>query len=95
VRSIEYARHFCICCLISEVSGEIVDFEGLREVRRLPSFDGIRLYGDIGGRIERTVDLISTWGIVLLVHEDRQTLRRDADIVHRTLKAVVSSVGRT
>ncbi|WP_438002857.1 ATP-grasp domain-containing protein [Sorangium sp. So ce321] len=94
VRSIDYAKHFCVCCLISDVSGEIADIEGLRDVRRLPSFDGVKLFGDIGDRIARTTDLLSTWGLVLLVHEDPLTLRRDASFVHRTLRAVVSDVER-
>lgn len=86
---VEYHRHYCICCLMSEDDGELVSVKGLREVRRLRSFDGVKFYAQPGDRIERTSDLISTWGLVFLVHDDRDILREDADSVHRTLKAVV------
>ena len=86
---VHYHRHYCICCLISECSGELAAIEGLNDVRRLPSFDGVKFYRTVGERIERTADLLSTWGLVFLVHEDPEVLRRDADCVHRTLKAMV------
>jgi hypothetical protein len=74
---------------MSEISGELIAIEGLREVRRLPSFDGVTFYRRIGDRVERTSDLLSTWGLVFLVHEDPKVLCRDADFVHRSLKAIV------
>jgi biotin carboxylase len=90
-RPINYHRHFCICCLISEDSGELAGIEGLGQVRRLPSFDGVKFYRNIGDPIERTTDLLSTWGLVFLIHEDPEVLRGDADSVHRTLKAIVEN----
>jgi biotin carboxylase len=88
-RPVHYDRHYCVCCLMSEDSGEIIAIEGLPEVRRLPSLEGLTLFRKLGDRVERTSDLLSTWGLVFLVHEDQQVLRRDAEFVHRTLKAIV------
>jgi biotin carboxylase len=90
---VRYHRHYCVCCLISEGSGELAAVEGLRQVRRLASLDGVHIYQKVGEPIERTTDLTSTWGLVTLIHEDRQVLRHDADLVHRTLRPVIRNHG--
>ncbi|HKZ75859.1 MAG TPA: ATP-grasp domain-containing protein [Actinomycetota bacterium] len=76
------SRHFCVCCLINDRAGEVVGYEGMKEVERLPSFHAARLVARMGEPFPATEDLTTTWALVFLVNEDRAQLIRDAEVVH-------------
>ncbi|MNF08507.1 hypothetical protein D3C80_2089470 [compost metagenome] len=41
-----------------------------------------------GEVVGRTRDLLSSWGMVYLVHESQEVLARDSDFVHKTLALI-------
>ncbi|MEV4221984.1 ATP-grasp domain-containing protein [Nonomuraea sp. NPDC049725] len=84
-----FHRHYNMCCLINDRAGRVSGFEGLEEVSRLESYDGVRLIAEEGGYWPVTVDLGSAWGLVRLVHEDRAQLERDAEAVHELVRLKV------
>ncbi|MBK5004975.1 ATP-grasp domain-containing protein [Pseudomonas sp. S60] len=81
-----YNKHFCICCLISEQSGAVTGFEGVTLIEQLESFHELSFLVEVGEVIEVTRDFLSSWGVVYLIHEDCEVLRREAEIVHERLK---------
>lgn len=85
-----FQRHYCVCCLVSDRAGQVACWEGAADVERLPSFHGMRLLVEPGGACPVTVDLASSWGMVYLVHEDRDQLDRDAAAVHGLMKLHVA-----
>lgn len=85
-KSVAFSKHFCICCLICDVSGVVKDISGLDLVKSLESFYMMELYVSEGCFVEQTRDFLSSWGMVYLVHESRDVLTEDSESVHRFLK---------
>ncbi|MEW9547895.1 hypothetical protein [Nonomuraea sp. NPDC050783] len=85
-----FHRHYNVCCLINDTPGRVTGYRGLAEIEALPSYEGARIVARPGGHWPRTVDMATAWGLVRLVHEDREQLRRDAEIVHERAALVVS-----
>lgn len=85
-----YDKHFCICCLISEQSGTVTGFEGIKLVEALDSFHELGFLVEKGEVIEATRDFLSTWGFVYLIHKDPEVLRKHAETVHERLKLALS-----
>jgi biotin carboxylase len=86
--SVEFSRHFCICCLICNVSGVVKNISGLEKVEGLDSFYMLELSVVEGEIVGRTRDFLSSWGMVYLVHESQEVLARDSDFVHKTLALI-------
>ncbi|WP_438493932.1 ATP-grasp domain-containing protein [Streptomyces asiaticus] len=84
-----FRRHYCVCCLINDSHGHVIGHSGEEDVRRLPSFDGMRLIAAAGRPWPATRDLTTAWGLVRLVHEDRDQLARDAEAVHGLMRLIV------
>lgn len=80
-----FQRHFCICCLISETSGVVEEILGLEEVKGLKSFCMMSLQVEVGGLVDLTLDFLTSWGMVFLVHEDLDVLQADSELVHKLL----------
>lgn len=85
----EFHRHYNVCCLINPRAGRVVGYEGLEDVRRLASFDSERMIAEPGQPWPVTEDMATAWGLVRLVHEDRDQLDRDAEAVHEIMRLVV------
>jgi biotin carboxylase len=85
-----FERHYNICCLINDEAGVVKGHEGLDWVRELPSYDGERMIAQQGAHWPVTKDLDGCWGLVRLVHEDREQLFRDAEAVHGMMRLVVA-----
>lgn len=91
VRQPEYRfdRHYCVCCLINDRPGRVTGYAGEEEVRKLASFDGSRMIARVGSHWPATRDMTTTWGLIRLVHEDREQLDRDAETVHGLMRLLV------
>lgn len=84
-----FHRHYNVCCLINDRPGRVVGYTGMEEVGRLPSYDGVRMIASVDAHWPATEDLSTTWGLVRLVHEDREQLDRDAEAVHALMRLIV------
>ncbi|WP_342654634.1 ATP-grasp domain-containing protein [Pseudomonas sp. F3-2] len=84
--SAEYTKHFCICCLISNSNGVLKEIDGVPEIEKLSSFHSASLLVAPGDKVDATMDFLSTWGFVYLVHEDPETLNIHAETVHALMK---------
>eukprot|EP00640_Fibrocapsa_japonica_P000960 CAMPEP_0113934136 /NCGR_PEP_ID=MMETSP1339-20121228/1456_1 /TAXON_ID=94617 /ORGANISM="Fibrocapsa japonica" /LENGTH=854 /DNA_ID=CAMNT_0000935799 /DNA_START=152 /DNA_END=2716 /DNA_ORIENTATION=+ /assembly_acc=CAM_ASM_000762 len=58
----------------------------MQGVESLASYHGHDLHVDIGGKVKKTVDLMTTPGVVRLYDNDREQVFRDSDFI-RTLEA--------
>lgn len=67
----------CEAMLVSYEDGTLAGLPGLAEIERMPSFVSKLLHVHAGDALERTVDMFSTPGSFLLVHEDQAQLQRD------------------
>ncbi|MGE8060435.1 ATP-grasp domain-containing protein [Pseudomonas sp. NPDC089547] len=85
ISSLVFQRHFCICCLISERSGVVEKINGLEEVQNLKSFNMMSLHVDVGDHVDLTLDFLSSWGMVFLVHDDLDVLQAESEVVHEKL----------
>ncbi|BBH45426.1 ATP-grasp domain-containing protein [Pseudomonas sp. KU43P] len=81
-----FNKHFCICCLISTAPGEVKSISGVELVSQLSSFNSMNLFVSTGQRVEVTRDFLSSWGMVYLVHENRELLAEHAELVHQLLR---------
>lgn len=89
--NLEFSKHYCICCLISTEEGVVASITGLDVVQGLSSFDSMRLFVSEGDQVSKTTNLITSWGLVFLVHDDPETLRRQANAVHNALKMIIKT----
>ena len=68
--------------LVSFVSGIVRDTPGYRRIRRLPSFVAMESSGiHSGSIIEKTVDLVTDAGCVVLINDNHQVLEQDVQII--------------
>lgn len=84
-----FQRHYCVCCLINDHPGRVVGHVGEQDVRRLDSFDGIRMIARPGDYWPATCDMVTAWAMVRLVHDDRKQLDEDAEAVHGLMRLIV------
>lgn len=92
-----YNAHFAVCCLLNPTAGTIDEIHGLDEVRALESFHSLRTSAQPGDFAPETLDLLTAWGMVGLVHADSDQLDRDIERVHQlaqlSLRTPVSTAG--
>lgn len=88
IESVNYFKHFCICCLISERNGKIDSLTGLDKLNTLSSFHSMDILSREGDYIPETIDFLSAWGFVYLINEDLNLLEADAAFVHENLKII-------
>lgn len=70
-------KHLMTVDFISPVSGIVTSLEPFDAIKRLPSYHLLRLDVTMGDRIDRTVDLFTSPGLVELIHRDQEQLRKD------------------
>lgn len=84
-----FERHYNICCLINDQAGFVRGYEGLERVRELPSYDGGRMIAELDAHWPVTADLGGCWGLIRLINEDREQLKRDTETAHKLMRLVV------
>lgn len=85
IDSLIFQKHFCICCLVSERSGVVEKILGLKEVKGLESFYMMNLQVAVGDHVDLTLDFLTSWGMVFLIHENRDVLQAESELVHKAL----------
>ena len=75
--------------LRSAVSGTLkeVDSAALRAIRALPSYQSEMIAAVPGKQIEKTIDLLTSYGNVNLVNSDAAQLEADYESLHRIVDA--------
>lgn len=68
---------------VSREEGTLACYLLLPEVKRLPSFKSMEIKVPVGGRLERTIDFLTTPGCVMLVHQDRKVVEADNEWINR------------
>uniref|UniRef100_M4BST9 ATP-grasp domain-containing protein n=1 Tax=Hyaloperonospora arabidopsidis (strain Emoy2) TaxID=559515 RepID=M4BST9_HYAAE len=69
--------HGCEAMLVSYETGKLVGYPGKEELDNLPSAVSTVWYTHIGQQLEPTIDMFTTPGSVIMVHEDEEQLNRD------------------
>jgi biotin carboxylase len=85
-----YKKHFYICCLINDIEGTVEDIQGTQAVKALPGVIGIDLLTEVGAVAYKTVDFITTWAFVYMVHESPAQLERNAEYIHDNMRLRVA-----
>jgi len=85
IDSLVFQKHFCICCLVSERSGVVEEIIGLEEVKGLESFCMMSLQVEVGDHVDLTLDFLTSWGMVFLIHESLDVLQAESELVHKSL----------
>ena len=70
-------------CLVSHVEGVVTSADGLESLRLLESFHSLACSVRRGARLERTVDLFSVAGMVILIHADANVVAADLQTIRR------------
>lgn len=78
-----YSIHRNLLCvsLISRREGVIQSLSSFERIRQLPSFAHMSLSIAVGSRLKPTVDIVTSPGLVYLVHQDPNILRQDYEII--------------
>lgn len=63
--------------LVSYAAGDVVGTPGYDEIKELESFVFLETGVSVGCKVEHTVDLLTTVGSVILLHEDEEVVKRD------------------
>jgi len=63
--------------LVSYVDGDVIGTPGYDDIKELESFVFLETGVSIGCKVEHTVDLLTSVGSVILLHEDEEVLKQD------------------
>lgn len=70
-------------CLVSTQDGILKEFKkGLVEIKAMESFLYEELHVPEGGKIKKTVDIVSSPGSIMIVHKNKEQMMRDFDRIH-------------
>ena len=65
--------------LVSYAAGDVVGTPGYDKIKELDSFMFLETGVSVGCQVEHTVDLLTSVGSVILMHEDEEILKRDVN----------------
>jgi len=69
--------------LVSFAEGTVAKTPGYDAIRKLDSFVSLETNYGVGSRVDRTVDIFTSIGSVVLMHHDAETLQRDLDTIRQ------------
>ncbi|KAE8881417.1 hypothetical protein PF005_g11043 [Phytophthora fragariae] len=88
----ELKSHGCEAMLVSYETGKLVGYPGQQELEELPSTVSTMWFTHAGEELKTTVDMFTTPGSVIMVHEDEEQLNRDyariRELEHKGLYAL-------
>ncbi|KAJ0396481.1 hypothetical protein P43SY_004323 [Pythium insidiosum] len=77
----ELKAYGCEAMLVSYTSGVLDSYPGIQEIEKMPSYRTKMLHVHEGDELSVTIDMFTTPGSVLLVHDDADQLRKDYERV--------------
>ena len=74
------------CCLfiyftVQHKEGKVVSINHIKDIEALPSVKKCQLFYDVGDTVQKSVDIRTDSGYVLLYHKDAQQLRDDFKMI--------------
>ncbi|CAI5705883.1 hypothetical protein KXD40_009532 [Peronospora effusa] len=88
----ELKSYGCEAMLVSYETGKLAGYPGKEELEKLPSTVSTVWFTHIGDELKATVDMFTTPGSVIMVHEDEEQLKRDyariRELEHKGLYAL-------
>ena len=69
--------------MVSYVHGHFTGFSGLETIRSLPSYVNDRLYLHTGDTITPTIDMFTTPGSIMLLHDSKEQLTEDYEMIRK------------
>ncbi|KAG6617631.1 Argininosuccinate lyase 2 [Phytophthora cinnamomi] len=88
----ELKSHGCEAMLVSYETGKLAGYPGQQELENLPSTVSTVWFTHQGEELKTTVDMFTTPGSVIMVHEDEEQLNRDyariRELEHKGLYAL-------
>ncbi|CAH0479078.1 unnamed protein product [Peronospora belbahrii] len=88
----ELQAYGCEAMLVSYETGKLAGYPGKDELESLPSVVSTVWYTHIGEELKATVDMFTTPGSIIMVHEDEEQLMRDyariRELEHKGLYAL-------
>jgi len=73
--------------LVSYAEGDVIGTPGYDEIKELESFVYLETGVAVGSKVEHTVDLLSSVGSVILMHEDEEVVKRDVAKIRQLEKS--------
>jgi hypothetical protein len=73
--------HGCDIMLVSYSQGKVKSTPGFDIIQRLPSYVCMAPAAKIGGEVKFTVDLITSPGCVILMHDNKDVLEKDINFI--------------
>jgi biotin carboxylase len=70
-------------CLVSRQQGTLAAYPMLEQVKNLRSFKSLEVKVPVGGKLEKTINFVTTPGSVMLVHADGRVVEEDQAQIHR------------
>ncbi|KAL4133781.1 hypothetical protein PRIC2_004098 [Phytophthora ramorum] len=73
----ELKAHGCEAMLVSYETGKLAGYPGMEELENLSSAVSTIWFTHVGDELKTTVDMFTTPGSIIMVHEDEEQLNRD------------------
>lgn len=80
-RPVELKAYGCEAMLVSYQNGILQSYPGLTEIEAMPSFVTKSFHVHAGDELPITIDMFTTPGSILMVHDDEEQLKRDYERV--------------
>jgi biotin carboxylase len=88
----ELKSHGCEAMLVSYETGKLAGYPGKEELEKLPSTVSTMWFTHVGEELKTTVDMFTTPGSVIMVHQEEEQLDRDyariRELEHKGLYAL-------
>jgi len=70
-------------CLVSREDGTLAAYPQMEKVQNMRSFQSIEVKVPVGGKLEKTINFVTTPGSIMLVHANRQVVEEDQAEIHQ------------
>jgi len=70
-------------CLVSREEGMLAGYPLLPQVKNLKSYKSIEIKVPVGGKVEKTINFVTTPGSIMLVHDKGQVVEEDQATIHK------------
>mmetsp|Transcript_20191 Transcript_20191/g.42283 ORF Transcript_20191/g.42283 Transcript_20191/m.42283 type:complete len:494 (-) Transcript_20191:89-1570(-) len=86
--------HSMEVCLINYHEGTLLGYPGMEEVKKMESYVESEMKMHVGEHFPVTVDFLTSPGAVMLMHESKEVMERDAERIHQLCKDGMFSTRR-
>jgi hypothetical protein len=93
-RPLRHKKHSMEVCLVNSKEGTLNGYPGLEEVKKLESFVEAEMKMHVGEHFPITIDFLTSPGAIMLMHERKEVMERDAERIHELCKEGMFDIRR-